>query len=163
MRHLPEIVAALALTVCVSAEVVAGRTHILFHDAWTPLAGAALTPLGLPVESAAFDGERFLLAWREAGAVRLGLFEEGATAPVATAALEAAPGAPFVRWDGRRYVVVIASEPAQLAIVSRQGVLDREHRFRGRGRLSTRRPSLPPTTPIRRMPCSCIRSASGCW
>src|SRR5687768_10647068 len=101
----------LVFSLSASAEVVAGRTHILFHDAWTPLAGGPLTSLNRPIESIAFDGERFLVAWRDAEAVRLGLFEEGATTPVAQASLEAAPGKPFVRWDGTRYVVVVASEP----------------------------------------------------
>jgi hypothetical protein len=114
----------LVLPLSASAEVVTGRTHIFFHDAWAPVAGGPLTSLGLPIESVAYDGERFLAAWRDTEAVRLGLFEEGATTSIATAALEAAPGKPFVRWDGSRYVVIIASSPAQLAIVSRQGVVE---------------------------------------
>ena len=118
------ILALLVLPFPASAEAVAGRTHIFFHNAWTPVGGGALTSLGLPVESVAFDGERFLAAWRDPEAVRLGLFEEGATTPVAQASLEAGPGKLFVRWDGTRYVVIVASNPAQLAIVSRQGVVE---------------------------------------
>lgn len=125
MRHLLGLLLILLLPLWASpGDVVAGRRNILFHDAWTPLPGAALTPLGVPARSAAFDGERFLVAWREGEALRLGLFEEGATAPLTVASFAVPAGAPIVRWDGIRYVVVVTSSPAQLAIVSRQGVIE---------------------------------------
>src|SRR5687767_8522525 len=97
---------ALLLTFSASAEVVAGRRFVLIHHQWAPVAGGPVTPLEAPAESAAFDGERFLAVWREGESLRMALFEEGALTPAAEASIDAPDiGAPFVRWDGNRYVV----------------------------------------------------------
>ena len=109
----------------VSADVVAGRASILFHDRWAPIAGGAVIPLGVPATSAAFDGERFLVGWRDGDVVWLALFEEGATVPFTRTSLDIEGTVPpIVRWNGSVFVVVCEARPTQIAVVSRQGIVE---------------------------------------
>lgn len=115
----------LLLSFSASAEVVAGRRFILVHDQWAPAGGGAVAPLGVPAESAAFDGERFLVVWREGTTMRIALFDEGASTPVTESSVAVAAFAPlFVRWDGSRYVVAAGEDPGVLAVVSAQGIVE---------------------------------------
>lgn len=124
------LLATLALLVAlpVSADYIAGRTHILFGDQWAPIAGGPVTPAGRPVKSAAFDGERFLLAWRDGDVVWIGLYDEGATVPFATASLDVAGTSdPFVSWNGLTFVLVVEGNPTYVAPISRLGVIESLH------------------------------------
>jgi hypothetical protein len=90
-----------------------GRTHILFDGygaSWASLAGGAVMPLLEPPvrTSAAFDGERFLLAWSASDGVRIAIYGEGAVAPQSSALLDdSAVGdrVPVALWDGSRFLV----------------------------------------------------------
>ena len=107
------------------ADIVAGRDSILFHDRWAPAAGGPVTPLGVPARSAAFDGQRYLAGWREGDVVWLALFDEGATVPFIRTSIGVAGSAPpIVRWSGTQFVVVCDGEPAHIALVSRQGIVE---------------------------------------
>lgn len=115
----------LLLSLTASADVVAGGASILFHDRWAPMPGGAVTPLGVPAASAAFDGERFLVGWRDGGVIWLALFEEGATVPFTRTSLDIDGTAePIVRWNGSVFVVVCEASPTQIAVVSRQGIVE---------------------------------------
>ncbi len=125
MRHFLGLFVLLLLTFSASAEVVAGRRFILVHDQWAPAGGGAVMPLGVPAESAAFDGERFLVVWREGTTMRIALFDEGASTAIAESSVAVPPFAPlFVRWEGSRYVVAAGGDPGVVAVVSPQGVLE---------------------------------------
>jgi hypothetical protein len=108
-----------------TAEVIAGRSTILFHDAWTPIGGGPLTKIGRPITSGAFDGERFLITWRDGDVVWLALWDEGADVPWTHTSVSA-PGdsKPFVRWNGTFYVLVVEGDPTYVARVSRHGVIE---------------------------------------
>jgi hypothetical protein len=107
------------------ADIVAGPNWILFHDRWARIAGGPVTPLERPVWTAAFDGERFLTGWRDGDMVWLALYDEGATIPVTITSLGiSGRGEPIVRWNGSTFVVVIEGGPAQIALVSRQGIVE---------------------------------------
>ena len=124
MRFLASVFAFL-LSTAAFADVVSGRTMILFHDRWAPMPTGPVIPLGVPAKSAAYDGERFLVAWREGDVVWLALFDEGATVPFVRTSVDL-PGAqlPMVRWDGTAYVLAVGGTPAHVCRVSRQGVVE---------------------------------------
>ena len=115
----------LLLACSASAEVVAGRNTLLVHDAWTPIGGGPLRKLGRPIASAAFDGDRFLVAWRDGDVIWLGLYDEGA-AIAWTHTSFGVPGTskPFIRWNGSFYVLVVEGNPTYVARVSRQCILE---------------------------------------
>ena len=125
MRRLLPLFLLLLLAFSAPAEVVAGRKTILFHDAWSPIGGGPLKKLGRPIVSAAFDGERFLVAWRDGDVIWLGLYDEGADVAWTHTSF-GVPGTskPFVRWNGSFYVLVVEGNPTYVARVSRQCILE---------------------------------------
>lgn len=93
------------------ALAVSGRTHAWFGKSFVPLAGGTRVMINIPANSiaaAAFDGERFLVAYTVDLVLHAGIFREGMATPDVTIRLGAGPGegTPAVTWDGTRYVVV---------------------------------------------------------
>jgi hypothetical protein len=117
-----------------SANAVAGRTHILLEGRqpwWIPISGG--TPIrletawGLPV-SVATDGEHFLVAaGAEGHRVIAAMYDEGAGAPFQVLTLETESGghAPVALWDGTRYIVAWAgpNNEARGAAITSEGAV----------------------------------------
>lgn len=138
MRLVAPVLLLLLLLLCTPlafANGSNGNTHLLFDGygaSWASLAGGEVMPLLEPPvrTSAAFDGERFLLAWSASDGVRIAIYDEGAIAPLSTALLDdAAAGdrAPVALWDGARFLVFwSASGKAHGAAVTSTGEIARK-------------------------------------
>ncbi|HEY0140613.1 MAG TPA: hypothetical protein VGF48_06945 [Thermoanaerobaculia bacterium] len=122
-RRLP-ILVCLLISLPLVAEVPAGRELVLLrHGRWLAPDGR-VTP-AIAHASAAFDGERFLIALPDGG-VHLALLDEGAAEPRVTLTLSDTGDNPTIRWDGTRYVVLWnAGSFVRGAFVSPQGVVER--------------------------------------
>lgn len=134
MRALLSLFLTLIIAGHLSADAVAGKTHILLEGRqpfWIPIDGGRAIPLstqwGLPV-AAAYDGENFLvLSGAEGYRVIAAMYAEGARDPFRVLTLETQHGGANVSviWDGTRYVAAWSRtyDPVRGATITRDGIV----------------------------------------
>ena len=124
------------------AYALSGRTHTYFAKSFVPNGGGSRVFLNdvrsNSVATAAFDGERFLIAYTVDLVLHAGLFREGAAEPDVKVRLGDGPGAgtPHATWDGSRFLVFWNENGGRGAAVSRQGVVEKTFTFPLNGQIA---------------------------